>query len=74
MFMVLKRPRLDGLLPRTAVSEDTVVKFKAIAAKEKVTVSELQRAAYALFLQNYDSKAINDCNETEHEERKGESA
>jgi hypothetical protein len=54
----VKRPRLTEQLPPTPCTEDMNTKMRDIATGEGVSIAEVQRAAYSLFLDVYYSKAI----------------
>jgi len=61
---MFKRKKLEAVLPATPCSlkmRDSIVR---IAKKENVPIAEVQRTAFALFLQKFDSNAIGNDNLT----------
>lgn len=68
MHLEIKPRRMEGHLDSIRVPGRIESRLVEIAEKEGVTVPDVRRAAYTLFLQIYDSNANEKCNHTEQEQ------
>lgn len=62
-MLLVKRVRFDATLPATPCTPEMREKMQEVAQREEMSLAEVQRAAFSLFLSEIDNSVISDANE-----------